>query len=180
MNELTPNPCTKVIANGKEVQWKDTKKLTGLALDWAVAKALGYDVEMSGYYCPTLNREVTTSLHTQTSECVDSTWSPSTLWRQGGEIIEEENITLVRCDDRYSEKEGEDGKILHIRVPEWAATTGQHQLDISFGSQGDNYGETYQIRMDRPTLGATQLEAAMRCLVMTKLGAQVQIPQTLL
>jgi hypothetical protein len=55
-----------------------TSELTGLALDWAVAK------------CEVL-------LHDDGT--VSDYWQPSELWEQGGPIIERENISIVREGD---------------------------------------------------------------------------------
>ena len=48
-----------------------TSELQGAALDWAVAKADGYE-----------------------DDCISDEWKYSTNWSQGGPIIEREKITL--------------------------------------------------------------------------------------
>jgi hypothetical protein len=48
-----------------------TSELEGAALDWAVAKALGYE-----------------------SDCISDEWKYSTNWAQGGPIIERERIQV--------------------------------------------------------------------------------------
>jgi hypothetical protein len=55
-----------------------TSELTGIALDWAVAKCEGL-------------------LHDDGT--VSDYWQPSKLWEQGGSIIERENISIVREGD---------------------------------------------------------------------------------
>lgn len=68
-----------------------TCELTGAALDWAVARALGYDEwdgecftrYADGYY----------------GAFFISDFRPSTDWAQGGPIIERESIQLTPCED---------------------------------------------------------------------------------
>lgn len=55
-----------------------TSELTGVALDWAVAKCEGYETLMQK---GRLNN-------------TDNGWSPSTNWAQGGPIIERERIRI--------------------------------------------------------------------------------------
>jgi len=54
-----------------------TSELTGLALDWAVAKCEGYRLDL----------------------VPEGSYAPSTDWSQGGPIIEREKITLRIWDD---------------------------------------------------------------------------------
>ena len=57
-----------------------TSELTGVALDWAVAKCEGYETLMHKGQLNTL--------------FTDNGWSPSTNWALGGEIIEREVICI--------------------------------------------------------------------------------------
>jgi hypothetical protein len=103
-----------------------TVDLTGDALDWAVAKAEGHDVD-------------------------DPTWWPdfgdescySSDWADGGPVIEREEISLDRVASAL-----------------WIATR----------VEGSAVCEAW---------GTTQLEAAMRCYVMSQLGDEVEIPEEL-
>jgi hypothetical protein len=62
-----------------------TSELTGVALDWAVAKCEGYfDKDMAWIE----NGKVEVAYYTD--------YSPSTDWAQGGEIIEREGIQIQR------------------------------------------------------------------------------------
>ncbi len=61
-----------------------TSELTGAALDWAVAKCEGVEVEY-------LNDGITECLLQKPS----GQYAPSTDWAQGGAIIEREKISLV-------------------------------------------------------------------------------------
>lgn len=128
-----------------------TSELTGNALNYAVAKAQGFDVykdEMlnghimhgfwvSGYYPGDLNSWVQLEHFT-----------PSTNWSQGGPIIERELLAPepeldVNC------------KCFRWCCRNWA------------GDGGYLYGPT-------------PLIAAMRCLVASRLGDEVEIPKELL
>jgi hypothetical protein len=108
-------------------------ELTGVALDWAVAKC-----------------------EEKTDKGVDDiTWmpflvahfQPSTDWAQGGPIIEREEIeiTIKPSNSKYNGQE----IIAHI-YPETAKS------------------------------GKTYLEAAMRCYVASKFGAEIEIPNELI
>jgi hypothetical protein len=66
-----------------------TNQLTGLALDWAVAKAEGLPVDADGYIPPA-------GLIRGRSAVVPISYSPSTNWAHGGPIIEREMID-IRC-----------------------------------------------------------------------------------
>ena len=84
-------------------------------------------------------------------------YRPSTDWSQGGPIIEREQIGLdpVYCDGKL------DG---------WRAAG--HDLEY------DENGE-YIDGSDHMQYGPTPLIAAMRCLVASKLGDEVEIPEEL-
>ena len=62
-----------------------TNRVTGVELDWAVAKCEGYAAGPSGSYW--VNED----------ECVD--FRPSTNWAQGGPIIEREGIAIYLYGD---------------------------------------------------------------------------------
>ena len=72
-----------------------TSELIGPALDWAVAKCEGHDVDMArgGWVIFDTHRDDPPPFN----EYNDNRWhqySPSTDWAQGGPIIEREKITL--------------------------------------------------------------------------------------
>jgi hypothetical protein len=132
-----------------------TSKLTGVILDWAVAKCEAEAVELISARMITERRHVNL-----TPEEVASLPAPkpylvipgvgnaaySTNWSQGGPIIERECITLVNAD-------------------------------------GDDVWSAYPIA-DNPVAhrrsGSTPLIAAMRCYVASKMGDIVEIPDQLL
>jgi len=142
-----------------------TSELTGAALDWAVAKCEGLIDD-----CYTWLYEATLA------EVEGGSYHPATDWAQGGPIIEQGGISVLRCDDTY----GTDatGFCNNQRIPKWAATTGQHGCSEVYGPQGDYYGKDYEVDGDSIT-GPTPLIAAMRCYVASKLGDTVDVPQEL-
>lgn len=133
-----------------------TFDLTGKALDYAVAKAQGFDVykdEMlnghtmpgfwvSGYYPGDLNSWVQLEHFT-----------PSTSWMKGGPIIEREGIG-------------------HDRVPTMAHTPKEFCAWM--------YRDAEATKRTARSYGPTPLVAAMRCLVASRLGDEVEIPKELL
>lgn len=79
-----------------------TCELIGVPLDWAVAKALDYDLELEGYYSEELGRTVIIRLHGSAVPgryAGDTTWSPSTDWSQGGPILQNHISELIDCGE---------------------------------------------------------------------------------
>ena len=117
-----------------------TSKLTGPALDWAVAKGLAQHIDSEG------------SVHD--AELFefgcdgDTRLQYSTNWAHGGPIIDLENI------DIFYERNS-DGEVVQY----WAGIDTDNKAPEFFGNTG--------------------LEAAMRCLVCSKLGDEVDIPEEL-
>ena len=109
-----------------------TNELTGAALDWAVAKCaeLPFPFAYDDY-----GREYPVS--------------PSTLWAQGGPIIEREGISI-----RYSEKDARGA---------WYAVLGPNRF----------------LSPDHEGSGPTILIAAMRCYVASRFGDEVDVPDEL-
>ena len=152
-----------------------TRNLTGAALDWAVAKALGAE-----FYPSTIN-----AIHakvdgrfiggfvTKTGAGVampDSPFIPSRSWFQAGPLIERERICFV---DRaaylaggFTPKDAGDGQF------------------AAFIGSADRLVETcvneYEgLSFDECQLGPTHLVAAMRCFVASRLGEAVDVPAEL-
>lgn len=132
-----------------------TAGLTGAALDWAVAKALGRtDVRVD-----------------DDGELVGSDdFDYTTDWRLAGPIIERENITLVCCEGDWVSDVG------YLKF--WVAEIGLHTADGQYGPQGDYWGSYYEVPEDA-IYGLTPLVAAMRCFVASKLGDFVEVPDEL-
>jgi hypothetical protein len=119
-------------------------ELTGPALDWAVAKC---------------ERKVVNEKHKGYQGLIRGMWGamrykPSTLWSQGGPIIERECICLDSVGN------------FTTHTCEWEATC-----------YGESCGSGVPLWIVR---GPTPLIAAMRCYVASKLGGTVEIPSELL
>ena len=129
-----------------------TSKLTGIALDWAVAKAEGMDIDG-----PTV---ITREFYWDDDglQWVVE-WEPTTNWAQGGALIEREDINVNRYT--YSEVT-ESGQEIY-RKDGWTAFT-----TVS----------AYWMTPKR-AYGPTPLIAAMRCYVMIHFGDEIEIPQEL-
>ena len=111
-----------------------TSELTGVALDWAVAKVNGHEqIRFRG--CLVDPKTVSDG------GALPTKWRPSTNWAQGGPIIEREAISLTQFSD----------------YPKWTA---KHPESLCID-------------------GPTPLIAAMRCLVASKLGDEVDVPEEL-
>ena len=132
-----------------------TSGLTGRKLDWAVATALGLNIEHDPDFgwievSPSGDAHVGMAPY-------------STNWALAGPLIAEHSISLILEVDRYPTE---------IRWEYRPGTVWQ-------AYQGDV--ELYQGGMDAKfqAIGPTPLVAAMRCLVLAKLGAEVEIPEGL-
>lgn len=113
-----------------------TNELSGAALDWAVAKCEGRQE-------PEVVNNFAVAWYTWPNTHY------STLWAQGGPIIEREGISI-----RYSEKDARGA---------WYAVLGPNRF----------------LSPDHEGSGPTPLIAAMRCYVASKLGDEVEIPEEL-
>ena len=138
-----------------------TSELTGAALDWAVAKCEGIEIEImtaekqhpkaSRINCECTPEQEAILLNRPTylvgipNGYTRFRLAYSTDWPQGGPIIERE------CMDLLCLEGGDDG---------W---------------QADRYLHTEKVE----AYGSTPLIAAMRCYVSSKLGDEVEIPEEL-
>ena len=133
-------------------------ELSGIALDWAVAKCEGM-VEQGVYGSP---EPLESGLHLHYCDVLLSyPYRPSTDWAQGGPLVEREGInTSVNYeeDDVF-------GEVMH-RVG-WKASSWNNSIPGTSGFFVWAYGDTALI-------------AAMRCLCSAKLGEEVEIPDELL
>lgn len=131
-----------------------TSELIGPALDWTVAKALGIRTYIGRYE------------HTLTGPCIldadlvdmqtdgEQELKHSRSWAQGGPIIEREKLCIGfqhQLDNMYT-------RTIDPDVICWARTTAGGHLKH----------------------GPTPLIAAMRCIVASKLGDDVDVPEELL
>jgi hypothetical protein len=158
---------------------RKTSELTGAALDWAVAKCLDGEVsitdERGGWLVVFQPR--TRGATGGGSPFPPMFFNPSKDWAKGGPIIERENISVIRLEDEsIPDSEGFwQGKYL----VQWGAVIDdQHTPEKQYGSQGDDWGQSYHVDSDA-VIGPTPLIAAMRCYVAAKLSNEVEIPEEL-
>lgn len=127
-----------------------TSDLTGPALDWAVAKAIGYALykdamldgcTKEGWWLSGINPDPNAWVHI-------SAFYPSANWSQGGPIIDKYNISI-----------------------------GHHPYCVCPVFVPDKYGGHYKTY---GAAGLTNLIAAMRCFVASKLGDEVDVPEELI
>ena len=135
-----------------------TAELVGVALDWAVGVAEGWEPDrpQDGQLRKTWRGRTHYVAVGKDAACADwHRYTPSTDWRQGGPLIEREGLETARGNDLYFPHGNE---------------------------RGDYYEPLFLARTPggRWIHGRTVLEAAMRCLVRAKLGDTIDIPQGLL
>ncbi|WP_171019824.1 phage protein NinX family protein [Hydrogenophaga sp. 2FB] len=123
-------------------------ELTGVALDWAVAKAVNLRAEIGMNHTMTGPVVLDAELHEMG---VDSgvEFKPSTDWAQGGPILDrlyDQGLQLIRTD--WPE-------------PENKFRASMHNLEGYF-------------------FGSTPRIAALRCLVASNLGVEIQVPVELM
>lgn len=147
-----------------------TRELTGAALDWAVARALGITNVGQPSNIP-FNIEWAL-MH----DAGDMRYS--TNWAQGGPIIEREDISVIRLEDES--KADKDGFWIPGRVPVYGAVIGEFfSEDQLRNGCGEAICDTYYIDCEQVIKGPTPLIAAMRCYVASKLGEEVDVPEEL-
>lgn len=136
-----------------------TSELTGAALDWAVGVAMGHH---NGFPENLLGIRVRGFGHERIK------WRPSADWAQGGPIIEREGVatrqhpTTKRWYAMMSVDLGGDTQ------PKWA--------EFTFRNVPKTASTNRRCRFD----SESQLVAAMRCFVASKLGDEVDVPEELL
>lgn len=146
-----------------------TNELTKAALDWAIAQASGHAVyfkrhKILGY-----------RIYFQAN---GFRFNPSEDWVAGGEIIEREDISVIRLENKSVPNEK--GLWQGVYENQWAAVINmKHSVQTVYGHRGDDFGESYAVDASA-IIGGTPLEAAMRCYVASKLGDTVEIPEELI
>ncbi len=138
-----------------------TSELTGTQLDWAVAQCEG---KKRGYAEHLLDIE-DLDLVSGVAHSMIQRYSPSSNPAQSYPIIEREGIGFLfdsgsACQDSR-----------------WFATLDSQQ--ISTGYEGESFEPTYMVDESAGQYGPTPLIAAMRAYVTYKLGAYVEIPDSL-
>jgi len=119
----------------KEKQMK-TSELTGDALDWAVAEALGMHVwpTRGGWF--TFDSDAYSEYRNDYNDDKLQSFRPSTNWAQGGPIIERERIELrgdgddgwIACDNLNPEQTGTTPLIAAMRCYVASKTGDEVQL----------------------------------------------------
>jgi len=128
-----------------------TNELTGAALDWAVAKCEGIEINIDNLYDPPTKAGVVLRYGLDDGD-VECLFQPSINWAQGGPIIELEEITLAWGKD----------------TEDWWACVGDSRR---FDTDTPDGVTTF--------VDPQPLIAAMRCYVASKLGDEVEIPEGL-
>lgn len=130
-----------------------TADLIGPALDWAVARALGYETEI-GWYCQYIGTPKKKILGylvylvpAERNEFGAISYCPSTEWKHGGPIIEENKIGIGCLGSG------------NIYANPWLAARPEYTQDFA---------------------GPTPLIAAMRCFVASCMGYEVDVPEELM
>lgn len=149
-----------------------TNELEGAALDWAVARCQGFKLNgpyecFGGAFC----------LQEEDGSDGDVCPSYSTDWAQGGLIIDDNSISIIRCEDDWTLDAKGYWTEKSKRIPVWAATIGQHDTHSSY--EGEHYPDQFEIPESEVCYGSTPLIAAMRCYVASKLGDEVKVPDEL-
>jgi hypothetical protein len=148
-----------------------TSELTDLSLDWAVAHCV------NAHILNCVTGEPITPL--EFAGLHDVGWNNySSDWDQGGSIIEDHDISMIRLDDGYvldsnGYATGERTRV-HIAV-----IGGCFGLETFRNSYGEDWGKIYHIDTLLVSNGPTALIAAMRCFVESKMGNEVDIPEEL-
>jgi hypothetical protein len=136
-----------------------TSDLTGRALDWAVELANGTHWSQNGYFVFDAPASPMDPARSAKQRYYDPNpqWRYSTDWAQGGLIIDREDIAVgpAKMCNAYRVIPGQPCRAYKITGP------------LAGNSAGDHYGPT-------------RLIAAMRCHVASRLGYEVDVPDSLL
>lgn len=143
-----------------------TMGLTGYALDWAVAKADGVKVARCAGGYPAQVASIRISPYSAKG------YSPSTAWDIAGPIIEDANISIIRCNDDY--QSFPDKWMAQKGAQSYCESTEHQQHDPMIQLSVENDGSCFS--KDGPMYGPTPLVAAMRCFVANTLGERVDVP----
>lgn len=128
-----------------------TQNLTGAALDWAVAMAIGV-------------RPIVYETHCYIGLDPEEAFSPSSNPAQGQPIMERKGIATWRREEGWSAA--------------YPPASSDDHCHVNHGWY-DPVGGAIDFASDAGAKGATQLQAAMRSLVNAKLGDVVEIPEEL-
>lgn len=150
--------------------WIKTNELIGKALAWAVAKCEGFYI--------TIKPNEIVYVHPNGEWYSNGNWAPTDKWSQGGPIIEREDISVIRLDNKSVPNDR--GYWQGVYENNWGAVIKTHHVSNTvYGPQGDDWGQCYSIDALDIVEGRTPLIAAMRCYVASKLGDEVEVPDEL-
>ncbi len=161
----------------------EVSEASGVVLDWMVAQAEGgYDLQLRSTY-GTKTAWQYTMMDKEYPERMDkfylSDTAYSTDWVLAGSIIEREGISVIKLEHTYGVDKK--GFTTSKRIPVFGAVIGDYfDTDQQRNSYGESWGEIYYMGVELVTTGHTQLIAAMRCYVASKLGNTVEIPDELI
>lgn len=139
-----------------------TSDLSGTALDWAVAVSMGAtDLRFDTVCCWWFTLDGKDKVLSRGWSAAQN-WAPSVDWALGGPIIEREKIDIRNTfrTGGYRTAESVDAVHAAINLPNGATVFSPDKAVWEYGP--------------------TPLVAAMRCLVASKLGDEVEIPEGLL
>lgn len=129
--------------------------LKGAALDWAFFHAAEVDAKL---YLSSASAMV---FYTPKGKRTSRPFQPQTNPKIVHPFIEKFGISVVRCDG------------------EWVASCKSATTERVYSRQGDYCGTVYAIDVDDDLVvtGDSVLVAAMRCIVVAKLGEWVELPE---
>ncbi len=167
-----------------------TNTLTGPALDWAVATALGYTRStIQGYnlFGSGPWKQPAPVGFWDEVDSPDGKFQPSTDWAQGGPIIEQEGIDIrqvksrpfIHLDPRHFDVSKGDEI---VRLPGWNRDLVQrprkpYQDEGKWMARMSVQYTSFSWSVQKDFLSDTALQAAMRCYVASKLGDKVDVPE---
>jgi hypothetical protein len=145
------------------------EELTGNALDWAVAKALGCQL---------------VGMHEHFRRIAESSWSKEKLDEYLKRMTDEQMV-IHPCTGNaepipaYSRSDAATGPIIdRERIATWGSKDGQWTANAP--GMDDYHGARYFIDVCEGVQGPTRLIAATRCFVVSKLGPEIEVPAGLL
>lgn len=152
-----------------------TSTLIDLALDWTVAKAQGIKVAVPPHW----KNALATVKAIKCYPYGPPSYSPSTIWAQGGELIDSKNISVFRLEDDYLMNDK--GFYTDNYLPVYAAVNNTYfDITENRNSCGESFEKIYSVDVLLAVKGSTPLVAAMRCYVAAELGDEVEVPDELL
>lgn len=136
-----------------------TIELSGLALRWATMKACKLNLKFK-------NGQFIAGTRISGNTELDIPYEPDIDWDQGGPLIDAHNISIIRGCDTLSHEH------------DWCAQCGRNQATTT--TEHAQHDAMFQFYVNELCPGPTALTAALRCLIMSKMGSQVDVPEEFL